>query len=298
MSASKSSKVESDPQRVRFSAGWVGRLERFAVGLEASVRRREGGAGAARAGSGEEWVGYRPYRPGDDPRRLDWDLMARLEQPFVRVTRRETSERWWIAIDTSASMGLGRPGKLQASAECASALTALGLRRGARVELVAYGGDRSQRIGLGRSRDIGRGLEFLEGLEAKGQGSLRSELSRGHWRPCGRAYVLSDLFEVDPALLGSLRGAGREVGCLRVLSSRELTPEVVDGGVRWRCPETHGELELPLDRKRVEAYDRLLAKELERWRESAARHGWRHAVASTGEAFESILGKWLGRGAA
>lgn len=288
--------LEERARRVRFESGWVRRLERFTLGLEASALRREGGGGAARSGAGEEWVGYRPYRPGDDPRRLDWDLMARLEQSFVRVTRRETSEHWWVAVDVSASMGLGDPGKLQAAAERASALAALGLRRGARVDLVCYGGKVARRAQLGRRGDLGRALEFLASLETGGSQSLGAELHRGDWRAAGRLFVLSDFFGEEPAQLSALRRGGRELYCQRVLARHELTPEV-GLGVRWRCPESAEELELGLDAARVQAYDRLVSAELERWRGAASAHGWRHAVATSDVPCESAVVDLLGRGA-
>lgn len=292
---SREASSEARAQRVHFEAGWVRRLERFTLGLEASALRREGGGGAARSGAGEEWVGYRPYRPGDDPRRLDWDLMARLEQSFVRVTRRETSEHWWIALDASASMGLGAPGKLQAAAERASALVALGLGRGARVDLLAYG-QRAQRIQLGRRGDLGRALGLLESLEAGGRDALSTELGRGAWREAGRLFVLSDFFGEDPAQLSALRRGGRELYCQRVVARHELTPESGEG-VRWRCPESGEELELGLDAHRVRAYDRQVSAELERWRGAASAHGWRHAVAASDVPFETSVMDLLGRGA-
>jgi len=293
---SREAAADARARRVHFEEGWVRRLERFTLGLEASALRREGGGGAAKSGAGEEWVGYRPYRPGDDPRRLDWDLMARLEQSFVRVTRRETSEHWWIALDASASMGLGAPGKFQAAAERASALVALGLGRGARVDLLAYGGDGARRVQLGRRGDLGRALAFLGGLECGGRQGLASELGRGAWREAGRLFVLSDLFGEEPGRLSALRRGGRELYCQRVLAKHELTPATGEG-VRWRCPETAEELELALDPKRVQAYDRLVSAELERWRSAASAHGWRHAVATSEVPFERAVADLLGRGA-
>ncbi len=280
---------------MHFDEGWLRRLERFTLGLEASALRREGGRGAGRSGSGEEWVGYQPYRPGDDPRRLDWDLMARLEQSFVRVTRRETSEHWWVAVDASGSMGLGRPGKLQAAAERASALAALGLRRGARVDLLAYGAE-ARRAELGRPGDLGRALEFLGNLRAGGRAGLGAELNRGAWRSAGRLFVLTDGFSCEPAELSSMRRGGREVYCQRVLARHELTPTAQEG-VRWVCPETGDELELGLSAARVQRYDRLISEEMERWRRAASAHGWRHAVAASDVPFEVAVADLLGRGA-
>ena len=37
-------------------------------------------------GPGFDFDEHRPYRPGDDVRRIDWNVTARMHQPFVRVT--------------------------------------------------------------------------------------------------------------------------------------------------------------------------------------------------------------------
>ena len=40
-------------------------------------------------GPGFDFDEHRPYRPGDDVRRIDWNVTARLRQPFVRETHAE-----------------------------------------------------------------------------------------------------------------------------------------------------------------------------------------------------------------
>src|SRR5258707_756618 len=107
---------------VRLDAALRARAERFAARLSAARGRREGAARAGLSTGGLEFDHYRPYRPGDDLRALDWDVYARSDQPVVRVLRPEAGERWAILIDTSASMGVGPPGKLQRAAGCARAL--------------------------------------------------------------------------------------------------------------------------------------------------------------------------------
>src|SRR5262249_34167570 len=97
----------------RFAPDLLARVGRLGARL-ASLRERREGAGRARLfGAGEEFVGHRPYQTGEDLRALDWNLLARLGRPFVRVAAREASEHWAVCLDTSASMGVGVPGKLQ-----------------------------------------------------------------------------------------------------------------------------------------------------------------------------------------
>src|SRR6266851_3149666 len=39
-----------------------------------------------RRGTAVEFTEYRPYRQGDDPRRLDWKLLARTDRAYLRLT--------------------------------------------------------------------------------------------------------------------------------------------------------------------------------------------------------------------
>ena len=137
----------------------VRRFGSFAGRLAAAREREEVGRRRALQGEGEEFVGHRPYRVGDDLRHLDWTLLARRgDRPFVRVHRSSASERWLVALDPSASMGIGRPGKLQSAAEAAGAAMALGLRLGSSITLLVPG-DGQEFVGL-LPAPVPRGWEF------------------------------------------------------------------------------------------------------------------------------------------
>jgi uncharacterized protein (DUF58 family) len=58
-------------------------------------------------GPGFDFDEHRPYRPGDDVRRIDWNVTARFRQPFVRETHAERELNVVVALDLSASMGFG-----------------------------------------------------------------------------------------------------------------------------------------------------------------------------------------------
>jgi len=58
-------------------------------------------------GPGFDFDEHQPYRPGDDVRRIDWNVTARLNAPFVRHTHAERELNMMIALDVSRSMELG-----------------------------------------------------------------------------------------------------------------------------------------------------------------------------------------------
>ena len=61
------------------------------------------GAGT-RAGEGRE------YRPGDDVRRIDWNLTARTAVPHVSDTIVDRELETWVVVDGSASLDFGTAG--------------------------------------------------------------------------------------------------------------------------------------------------------------------------------------------
>jgi uncharacterized protein (DUF58 family) len=61
-------------------------------------------------GPGFDFDEHQPYRPGDDVRRIDWNVTARVGAPFVRHTHAERELNVVVAMDVSRSMMLGSTG--------------------------------------------------------------------------------------------------------------------------------------------------------------------------------------------
>jgi len=55
-------------------------------------------------GISAEFTEYRPYRQGDDPRRIDWKLFARSNRAYIRLSNDRAILPTMIVIDASASM--------------------------------------------------------------------------------------------------------------------------------------------------------------------------------------------------
>src|SRR5437867_3411222 len=58
-------------------------------------------------GAGFDFDEHQPYRQGDDVRRIDWNVTARMDAPYVRRTHAERELNVMIAMDVSRSMELG-----------------------------------------------------------------------------------------------------------------------------------------------------------------------------------------------
>lgn len=86
--------------------------DRLLRALDITIGRRMEGllAGDYRSsllGDGTELALIRPYVPGDDVRRIDWNVTARLNMPFVRETHADRELNVVIALDLSRSMAFG-----------------------------------------------------------------------------------------------------------------------------------------------------------------------------------------------
>src|SRR3954468_15814046 len=85
-------------------------------------------------GTGIDFTDLRVYIPEDDVRHIDWNVTARLDEPFVRQYTEDREMTAWLVVDRSASMKFGRDaGKESTAAELAVALGRLISQGGNRV---------------------------------------------------------------------------------------------------------------------------------------------------------------------
>ena len=121
--------------------------------LDVSIGRRVEGllAGDFRSnllGTGTELAMMRPYVPGDDVRRIDWNVTARTGEPHVRVDLAERVLVTWLVLDTSVSMQFGTADRRKADVAegVAVAIGHLATRRGNRLGVVTFGAEESRAI--------------------------------------------------------------------------------------------------------------------------------------------------------
>src|SRR5881398_889226 len=58
-------------------------------------------------GASVEFRQHRFYCPGDEPRRLDWRVLARTDRPYIKEYDEETNLRCVLMLDCSGSMAYG-----------------------------------------------------------------------------------------------------------------------------------------------------------------------------------------------
>jgi uncharacterized protein (DUF58 family) len=115
------------------------------------VRRLDGRLqGAYRTvyrGNGIDFTGLREYTPEDDVRHIDWNVTARLDEPYVRQYTEDRELTAWLVLDQSASMrfSAAERGKDSVLAELAICLGRLLSRSGNRIGAILYD-NRLQRV--------------------------------------------------------------------------------------------------------------------------------------------------------
>jgi len=98
-------------------------------------------------GRGIAFAEVRPYQIGDDVRTIDWNVSARMGEPFVKIYEEEREQTLILAVDVSASSAFGTAGRplREVAAEIAAVLAFSAVRNGDRAGLLLFS-DRVERF--------------------------------------------------------------------------------------------------------------------------------------------------------
>src|SRR5215204_5770215 len=91
-------------------------------------------------GRGMEFADVREYQPGDEVRSIDWNVTARLGDPFVKRYVEERELTLMLLVDLSAAEAFGSTGqtKREVAAEIAAVLALSAVRHNDKVGLVCF----------------------------------------------------------------------------------------------------------------------------------------------------------------
>lgn len=131
------------PPAIPWAPAHVERTHEILRRLELTITRKldgllQGDYRGLVPGHGSELGETREYQPGDDTRRIDWNVTARMQEPYVREMVADRELETWLLVDQSASLDFG-------TAECekrdlaANAVAAIGFltaRSGNRIGAV------------------------------------------------------------------------------------------------------------------------------------------------------------------
>src|SRR3954465_12214666 len=92
-------------------------------------------------GAGLDLADLREYQHHDDVRHIDWNVTARLQQPYVRQFTEDRELSAWFIVDLSAGVAFGpsQSTKRTVAREFVGVLARLLTRHGNRVGMILYG---------------------------------------------------------------------------------------------------------------------------------------------------------------
>jgi uncharacterized protein (DUF58 family) len=180
-------------------------------------------------GASVEFRQHRFYVPGDEPRRLDWRVLARTDRPYVKEYDEETNLRCVLMLDVSASMGYGEGGesKIDFATRLAAALAYLMLGQTESVGVAVCGrGVEHYLAPHAGPTQLARVLEMLEQSAPAGESGFDKAMHNVAERMERRGLViaLSDFFmpaERVRSGLAHLRHERHEVVALQVVHADE-----------------------------------------------------------------------------
>lgn len=225
-------------------------------------------------GSGIEFDEVRPYLPGDEVRSIDWNVTARMGQPYVKrfVEERQLTMMLMADISASQEFGSGTRSKREVAAELCALLAFSATLNNDRVGLTLFHGEIEQYIparrGQKHSLRVVREVLSHDPTKVKAPRTQKGfrwlpfGIRRSWWKSgrqstdiagameflqsvCRRrsvCFVVSDFF--DEQYLKSLKMAARRHDVIAVLITDPRELELPDVGlVNLQDPETGAEMQ-------------------------------------------------------
>lgn len=259
-------------------------------------------------GSSVEFADFRPYTPGDDFRRIDWNLYARIERIFVKLFVAEEELTFRFLVDSSRSMDWGEPNKLQTARQLAGAFGYLALNGLDRVGAVAFGGGEEKpsyhtMTPVRGKRGVWPFFSFLQNISAaggEGNGLFAACTRIAHTtRTPGPLFLCSDLF--DPQWKESLQmltatsRSAFDVVLIHILAPQEISPQI-EGDARLIDSEGGRTVEITAGTNAISLYRERLAA----WRQEVEsfchRRGITYLFVNTATPIEDIVLSYVRHG--
>lgn len=207
------------------SPALMARLESLQLTSRHRLMGRFGGEHKSkRYGNTVDFADFREYHPGDDFRRIDYHVLARLDQVLIKLFEADDEITVRLLVDTSASMAIGE--KLMQAKRLAAAMGFVALTAHDSVSVHTFPTRGTAPRFAGRAA-VPAFLAYVEALEATGLTPFAEAaahlLSQGGLP--GLTVVLSDLLTPEWHSLVRLRASGSDVTIVHILCEEDLDPE-------------------------------------------------------------------------
>lgn len=251
-----------------------------------------------RAGAGIDFLDYRNYVPGDDIRRIDWTVFARLRQPFIRVLEHEDTLFVSLLVDLSGSMSAGSPrSKAALACQLACGLAAIAMSAGDHVTGASFANDLSPLLRNLHGRNmLPRLITALKAAPTSGTADIHA-IARSFCREVrhrGLVVILSDFLGAGDAesAISALTSARFKVLLVQILDPVDRG-EGLAGSIRLRDSETGRVLDMHATDERLREYRQRLDLYCENLKSICIHRGQRYLLADTRDSWIDLLASGL-----
>ncbi len=178
-----------------------------------------------------DFAEYRQYMPGDDLRRIDWNVYGRSDRLYIKLYEGETNTRVLILLDISGSMnyGSGEVRKIDYARILAATLSYFAYHQRDGVGLLTF--DTEIRAHVPASRRAGQLptiLAEIDRIQPSQQTEFRKPLRHlaEFLTRRGMIVVISDLYDEPDSIISGLKqlkSKGNDLVVFHVMDDFELT---------------------------------------------------------------------------
>lgn len=184
-------------------------------------------------GFSQEFAEYRAYNEGDDLRYVDWNVYARTDRTYIKRFQGETNTAVNLLLDTSASMGFGKPvAKLDQALYLAASLAYMVRKQHDALGLAVFDETvHEYQVPSSRPDSLARAMALLERTTSGSGTNILQALTdmRATMNKRGLVVLVSDLYANADALLAALQPlahAGQDIAVFHVLDNEEIKPSL------------------------------------------------------------------------
>jgi uncharacterized protein (DUF58 family) len=211
-------------------------------------------------GGGIEFRDFRSYVPGDDIRRVDWNLYRRSGELFLRLFDETEDLPIYILLDMSDSMFYETPPRADAARLISGILTGVSLNQFDRVSIFPFGTKLGRSLSeVSEKRNLLRVLNFLDELQPIGMTNFESSIYQFNQYKLrnGLVVIVSDFFDSQGIETITRALARLKHRLLLVQVARELDREpIVRGDLRLVDSESKVALDITVLPEVLDRYRR------------------------------------------
>ena len=178
-----------------------------------------------------DFASYRQYMPGDEIRRIDWNVFSRSDKLYVKLFEGETNTRVLVLLDISGSMNYGSAGvtKIDYARMLAASLSYFAYHQRDGVGLLTF--DTEIRSHIQASRRRGQLMAILSEIDRIKPSELTEfrkplRFLAEYLTRRGVIIVISDLYDEPDNIIAGLKvlkSKGNDIIVFHIMDNFELT---------------------------------------------------------------------------